>query len=146
MRRGIEVVTITSPAHLPRLHADRYTAIVVMFHDHEWETRLLPLILETDAFYVGAMGSRKTHARRLENLARSGVEPKQLDRIRGPAGLFESGKSASSIAVSILAEVMQTSGAAGINTVLLSTKYNLPRAISTPTAPRNPTSCSVGHG
>ncbi len=78
-----------------------------MFHDHEWETNLLPLILETDAFYVGAMGSRKTHQRRLDILARFGVEKEKLGRIHGPAGLFESGKSASSIALSILAEIMQ---------------------------------------
>lgn len=104
---GIEVVPIPSSASLPVIHADRHTAVAVMFHDHEWETDLLPLILETDAFYVGAMGSRKTHQRRLDILTRFGVEKEKLGRIRGPAGLFESGKSASSIALSILAEIMQ---------------------------------------
>lgn len=104
---GIEVVPIPSAASLPVIHADRHTAVAVMFHDHEWEAGLLPLILETDAFYVGAMGSRKTHQRRLDILARFGVEPEKLGRIRGPAGLFENGKSASSIALSIFAEIMQ---------------------------------------
>lgn len=111
---GIEVVPILSAASRPAFHADRHTAVAVMFHDHEWETDLLPLILETDAFYVGAMGSRKTHQRRLDVLSRFGVEKEKLGRIRGPAGLFESGKSASSIALSILAEIMQANvGATG---------------------------------
>ncbi|HEV7309681.1 XdhC family protein [Ensifer sp.] len=108
---GIEVVPILSPQSLPEVHADRHTAIAVMFHDHEWETNLLPCIVGTDAFYIGAMGSRKTHAQRLERLARAGVTQGDRDRIRGPAGLFESGKSASTIALSVLAEIMQTNAA-----------------------------------
>lgn len=116
---GIEVVTIRGPASLPAIHADRHTAVAVMFHDHDWEANLLPRILATDAFYVGAMGSRKTHARRLEMLARSGVEQSQLERIRGPAGLFESGKSASAIALSILAEIMQANVGAALDAHLL---------------------------
>lgn len=117
---GVEVVPIPSAASLPVVHADRHTAVAVMFHDHEWETNLLPLILETDAFYVGAMGSRKTHQRRLDILARFGVEKEKLGRIRGPAGLFESGKSASSIALSILAEIMQANVGASAGVGLLS--------------------------
>lgn len=117
---GIEVVPISSAASLPAIHADRHTAVAVMFHDHEWETNLLPPILETDAFYVGAMGSRKTHQRRLDILARFGVEKDNLARIHGPAGLFESGKSASSIALSILAEIMQANVGAAAGVGLLS--------------------------
>ncbi len=117
---GVEVVPIPSAASLPVVHADRHTAVAVMFHDHEWETNLLPLILETEAFYVGAMGSRKTHQRRLDILARFGVEKEKLGRIRGPAGLFESGKSASSIALSILAEIMQANVGASAGVGLLS--------------------------
>ncbi|WP_439628828.1 XdhC family protein [Shinella sp.] len=116
---GVEVVPIPGPASLPTIHADRHTAIAVMFHDHEWETNLLPPILETDAFYVGAMRSRKTHQRRLDILGRFGVAPEKLGRIRGPAGLFESGKSASSIALSILAEIMQANVDASVGTGLL---------------------------
>jgi xanthine dehydrogenase accessory factor len=117
---GIEVVPILGAASLPAIHADRHTAVAVMFHDHEWETSLLPRILETDAFYIGAMGSRKTHQRRIDILSRFGVTPEKLSRIRGPAGLFESGKSASSIALSILAEIMQANVGASAGTGLLS--------------------------
>jgi xanthine dehydrogenase accessory factor len=116
---GVEVVAITSPASMPDIHADRYTAVVVMFHDHEWEAKLLPLILETEAFYIGALGSRKTHAQRIERLIRSGIEREQIERIHGPAGLFEGGKSAPAIAVSILGEIMQASMATGFDAVLL---------------------------
>jgi len=123
---GIEVVPIPGPSSLPNIYADRHTAIALMFHDHDWETNLLPGILETDAFYVGAMGSRKTHQRRLDILARFGVEAEKLGRIRGPAGLFESGKSASSIALSILAEIMQANVGVSAGTGLLSNGAHLP--------------------
>lgn len=124
---GVDVVPIPSAARLPAIHVDRHTAIAVMFHDHDWETDLLPLILDTEAFYIGAMGSRKTHRRRLDMLGRSGVAPEKLERIRGPAGLFESGKSASSIALSILAEIMQANVGASSGTGFLADGGAVPR-------------------
>lgn len=104
---GVEVVPIVSPADVPRLHADSRTAIVFMFHDHLWERKLLPAALATNAFYIGAMGSRATHQMRLKKLRHAGIDDEQLDRIRGPAGLFAGAKSAADIALSILAEIMQ---------------------------------------
>lgn len=92
---------------IPNFQADARSAIVFMFHDHEWERSLIPAALETDAFYIGAMGSRRTHRQRLEMLAKLGVDPVRTGRIRGPAGLFSGAKSAPDIAMSILAEIMQ---------------------------------------
>ncbi|MBZ9870303.1 XdhC family protein [Mesorhizobium sp. BR1-1-9] len=98
---------IDSTSAIPVFEADANSAIVFMFHDHAWERRLIPKALESATFYVGAMGSRRTHAQRLETLSGQGVDPVQLGRIRGPAGLFSGAKSAPDIAMSILAEIMQ---------------------------------------
>lgn len=103
----IGTITIASTAEVPNFSADRRSAIVFAFHDHEWERSLIPAALHTNAFYIGAMGSRQTHQRRLRMLREDGVDPLLLCRIHGPAGLFSGGKTAPDIAMSILAEVMQ---------------------------------------
>lgn len=104
---GVETVSIAGSAAALQLRADARTAIVFMFHDHEWERDLLPAALATDAFYIGAMGSRATQQTRLRQLAERGAARAQLDRIHGPAGLFAGAKSAGDIALSILAEIAQ---------------------------------------
>lgn len=86
--------------------ADERTAVILMFHDHEWEVELLPQALRSDAFYIGALGSRNTHAKRMEALQQVGFSLEQIARVRGPAGLFRGSKSAPDIALSILAEVV----------------------------------------
>ncbi|MER9955245.1 XdhC family protein [Mesorhizobium australicum] len=103
---AMQVVPLTTPNRTPSIDVDCYTAVALLFHDHEWETQLLPLFLASEAFYIGAMGSRRTHERRSERLVRLGTNPMQLDRISAPAGLFSGGKSASVIAGSVLAEIM----------------------------------------
>src|SRR5690606_17288762 len=85
---------------------DSRSAIVFAFHDHDREERLLPAALATHAFYIGAMGSRVTHARRLEMLRAAGFDDGQLGRIHGPAGLLERARSAADLAVSIVAQVV----------------------------------------
>jgi xanthine dehydrogenase accessory factor len=104
---GVETVPINSAANLPRIRADARTAIVFMFHDHEWERALLPAALATDAFYIGAVGSQTTQRTRLRRLTEMGFNPAQLNRIHGPAGLFAGAKSAPDVALSILAEIAQ---------------------------------------
>ncbi|RUZ77861.1 XdhC family protein [Mesorhizobium sp. M7A.F.Ca.US.006.01.1.1] len=91
----------------PKYQADKRTAIVFMFHDHDWDAKLIPAALETNAFYVGAMGSNKTHALRVSRLTELGIQPAQISRIRGPAGIFSGVKSAHDIAISILAEIVR---------------------------------------
>jgi len=103
----IKTVALTGSKHPPRMDADARTAIVFMFHDHEWELEMMPSALGTNAFYIGAMGSRATHRQRIRQLAEKGISEAQIGRIRGPAGLFAGSKSAGDIAFSILAEIVQ---------------------------------------
>jgi xanthine dehydrogenase accessory factor len=104
---NVERVLLTGTRRLPKMDADQRTAIVFMFHDHEWETELLPAALETDAFYIGAMGSRASHLARVKQLEARDIQPSRIERIHGPAGLFAGSKSAGDIALSILAEIVQ---------------------------------------
>lgn len=116
---GLLALSIVSTTDLPDFHADENSAIVFMFHDHEWERKLLPAALETDAFYIGALGSRRTHSQRMEALEQLGVDPVQLARIHGPAGLFSGAKSAPEVAMSILAEIMQVASSKDVQNLLL---------------------------
>jgi xanthine dehydrogenase accessory factor len=100
------VVPLTRMSTLPEFAADTRTAIVFMFHDHDWESQALIAALSTDAFYIGAMGSRASHVSRLENLRKCGVEEQNLARIHAPIGLFPGSKNAGEIALSVLAEIV----------------------------------------
>lgn len=102
---GVETIAIEPGKNIHSFAADEWTAIVFMFHDHEWERELIPAALETDAFYIGAMGSRRVHLQRLEMLEALGVDHASRARIRGPAGIFAGAKSAPNVAISILAEI-----------------------------------------
>ena len=96
-----------TPSRIPLLPADPWTAIVFLFHDHDWETILLEQALETDAFYVGALGSRRTHERRCISLVAAGVPARGIERIRAPVGLFGPTRDASTLSLSILAEISE---------------------------------------
>lgn len=104
---GVMTSPMNGVGSIPDFKADNRTAIVLMFHDHEWERTLIPAALETNAFYIGAMGSRRTHRERIKYLTELGHDPVKLSRIRGPAGIFSGAKSAPDIALSILAEIVQ---------------------------------------
>ena len=106
-RSGVVTVAIRSAAGAYVFDADLWTAIVFMFHDHVWERDLIPAALATSAFYIGAMGSKSAHRVRLKMLEEMGLHPDEFSRIKGPCGLFASAKSAQSIAISILAEILQ---------------------------------------
>ncbi len=101
-----QIAHLTSPADLPTLTDDAATAFVLMFHDDGWETALLQQALTGPAFYIGAVGSRKTHARRSQKLLDSGVSQSEINRIHGPIGLVPSLRDASMLAVSTLAEIV----------------------------------------
>jgi xanthine dehydrogenase accessory factor len=102
---GLEAVHLSSAARNAHLDADPYTAIVFLFHDHDWETLLLEQALEQDAFFIGAMGSRRTHAKRCTALAERGVSAVDIDRIVGPIGLIEAARDPEMLAISTLAQV-----------------------------------------
>jgi xanthine dehydrogenase accessory factor len=85
---------------------DSHTAVVSLFHDHDCEPDILSAALESRAFYIGALGSRRTHARRLENLGAMGWGEAACARIDGPAGLDIGAKTPPEIALSIMANIV----------------------------------------
>jgi xanthine dehydrogenase accessory factor len=88
------------------LAPDPWTAVVLFFHDHDWEPPILAQALATDAFYVGAQGSRRSAETRAMALQAMGVPEGRLSRLRGPIGLVPSARDARTLAVSVLAEVL----------------------------------------
>lgn len=86
---------------------DAATAVVSVFHDHDYEPEILSSALRSDAFYIGALGSRRTHARRIQTLKTLGFTERQTARLRGPVGLDIGAKTPPEIAVSILADVIR---------------------------------------
>ena len=86
---------------------DEFGAMVSLFHEHELEIELLAEALKTNAFYIGALGSKRTHSARLESLRSYGAETSQLQRICGPVGLDIGANTPAHIAISILAEIIQ---------------------------------------
>lgn len=102
---GTETHLLKTPARSEWLRTDRYTAIVMLFHDHDWEAELLAQALEQDAFFIGAMGSRATHAARIETLARRGVDMASIERLAGPIGLIPATRDPETLALSALAEI-----------------------------------------
>jgi xanthine dehydrogenase accessory factor len=90
---------------LPEIGLDRYTAIALLTHDPKIDDPALNLALKAECFYIGALGSKKTHAKRLERLAAVGLSP-QASRIHAPIGLDIGAVSPAEIAVSILGEIV----------------------------------------
>jgi xanthine dehydrogenase accessory factor len=92
---------------LERLGPDVRTAIVTLTHDPKLDDPALSVALNSPAFYIGALGSKKTHAARLNRLKRAGFSEADLARIHGPVGLSINALSPAEIAVSILAQITQ---------------------------------------
>ncbi len=85
---------------------DRYTAICLLTHDPKIDDRALVRALRADCFYIGALGSRKTHAKRMERMRAEGFGEKALARIHAPIGLDIGAVSPAEIAVSIVGEII----------------------------------------
>lgn len=105
---GLDAHRLQSPTALGDLTDDPYTAFVLMFHDGDWETALLQQALNGPAFYIGAVGSARTHAKRVATLRETGASARQIARIHGPIGLVPSLRDASMLAISTLAEIVDT--------------------------------------
>ncbi|MEZ5708929.1 MAG: XdhC family protein [Blastomonas sp.] len=88
------------------LSADRWTAVLLLFHDHEWEHALLEWAVDMPCFYIGAQGGAPARTARLERLAASGRDAEQLDRIRSPIGLIPRARDPAVLALSVLADVV----------------------------------------
>ena len=87
------------------LEPDRRTAVVTLTHDPKLDDPALQTALRSPAFYIGALGSKKTHAARQGRLARAGFSPDEIARVNGPVGLTIGALSPAEIAVSILAQI-----------------------------------------
>jgi len=102
---NVKVIAEWPDKALPPLGIDRFTAFVALTHDPKIDDPALTHALACDCFYIGALGSRKTHARRLERLKAQGISEQDIKRIHAPIGLDIGAVSPSEIAVSIMAEI-----------------------------------------
>jgi len=102
---GIALSTDWPDEALDALKPDSRTAIVTLTHDPKLDDPALTAALKSDAFYIGALGSRKTHASRLQRLTEAGFTDADLQRIQGPVGLSIGAKTQAEIALSILAQI-----------------------------------------
>ena len=103
-----EVIVAWPDEAFARVDPDHATAVVVLTHDDKFDVPALEAALASEAFYVGALGSRRNQARRRERLAEAGVADESLDRIHGPAGLDLGAATPAETALSILAEIVAT--------------------------------------
>jgi len=109
---GVALVSDWPDEALQALAPDRRTAVITLTHDPKLDDPALAAALASPAFYIGALGSRRTQARRLERLRDLGFDAAVLARIHGPVGLDIGAKSPAEIAVSILAQIIQVRRAA----------------------------------
>jgi xanthine dehydrogenase accessory factor len=103
---GVPVLAEWPDAALPRVGLDRYTALLALTHDPKIDDPALVAALKAECFYIGALGSKKTHARRVERLREAGFGEADIARIHAPIGLDIGAVSPAEIAVSILAEMV----------------------------------------
>jgi len=103
---GVPIVAEWPEVAIPPLRLDHFTALVVLCHDPKIDDPALAAALKSDCFYIGALGSRKTHAKRLERLRGLGFSDADLARIHAPIGLDIGAISPAEIAVSIIGELI----------------------------------------
>ena len=101
----VQVIAEWPDVALPPLGIDRYTAFVALTHDPKIDDPALLHALARDCFYIGALGSKKTHARRVERLKGQGLTDADIARIHAPIGLSIGAVSPSEIAVAIMAQI-----------------------------------------
>ena len=101
----VKVIAEWPDQALPPLGIDRYTAFVALTHDPKIDDPALTHAMERDCFYIGALGSKKTHGRRVERLKTQGMSDAQLARIHAPIGLAIGAVSPPEIAVAIMGEI-----------------------------------------
>ncbi|MGL5446111.1 MAG: XdhC family protein [Rhabdaerophilum sp.] len=104
--KGIRVLAEWPDEALPKLGLDRFTAFVALTHDPKIDDPGLNAALRSGCFYIGALGSRKTHARRVERLAEAGFSAEDIARIQAPIGLDIGAVSPAEIAISIAGEII----------------------------------------
>jgi len=101
-----ELIVAWPDETLAQVQPDHQTAVVVLTHDDKFDEPALLGALATEAFYLGALGSRRNQERRRERLLAAGVEEQELERISGPCGLDVGADTQHETALSILAEIL----------------------------------------
>jgi len=104
----VALVTDWPDEAMATLAPDARTAIVTLTHDPKLDDPALQAALRSPAFYIGSLGSKKTHAARVARLAEAGFTQDEIARIHGPVGLSIGAKSPAEIAISIMAEITET--------------------------------------
>jgi len=103
----VKVIAEWPDKALPRLGIDRYTAFVALTHDPKIDDPALIHALSRECFYIGALGSRRTHARRIDRLKQQGLSDVDVSRIHAPIGLDIGAISPAEIAVAIMAQITE---------------------------------------
>jgi xanthine dehydrogenase accessory factor len=104
---GVEMAAEWPDEVLPKVGLDSRTAIVLLTHDPKIDDPALAAALESECFYIGALGSKRTHAQRLERFKAKGFSERELVRIHAPIGLEIGARGAPEIAAAIIAEITQ---------------------------------------
>lgn len=104
---GVKVMQDWADEAFEKIGLDASTAVVTLTHDPKLDDPALESALKSNVFYVGALGSRKTHGKRKERLTEAGITDEQFARIHGPVGLNIGAKSPAEIAVSILGQIVE---------------------------------------
>ena len=99
---AIGVQELTTPTLGSVARPDSFTAVVLAFHEHDWEPPILAEALSTPAFYIGALGNRAVHAARLAALRKMSISAGDVARIRGPIGLVSGAKSRATLGLGIV--------------------------------------------
>jgi xanthine dehydrogenase accessory factor len=104
---GADEILVGMPSELAeRMPLGRTSLVVLLSHDYKYDLPVLRAVLESDAAYVGVLGSRRRGRALLDFLAGEGVSPEQLSRVRIPVGLDIGGTTPEEIALSVLAEAV----------------------------------------
>jgi len=104
--QGIPATLLANRGQTPAIEPDRWTAFAFLFHDHDWEERLLPWALHSPHLGVAAIGGAHSRASRREMLRREGFDDAVLDRFAGPAGLIPATRDPATLALSVVAEMI----------------------------------------
>lgn len=104
---GVKVMQEWADEAFEKIGLDISTAIVTLTHDPKLDDPALEAALKSEVFYIGALGSKRTHAKRKERLAEVGITDEQFARVHGPVGLNIGAKSPAEIAVSILGQIIE---------------------------------------
>ncbi len=104
---GITLITDWPQDALPQLRLDPYTAVAALAHVGHIDDEALKLACRAECFYIGALGSRKNHAKRVERLAAAGLTADEIGRIRSPIGLDLGATTPPEIALAVMAEILR---------------------------------------